>query len=171
MFLITFSVNSHDILWEWKRYSTPQFFKLVIFSIYPSSIGINWKSNQEDLLRTPDCHTFTFQKEWTTLCSHRECDLQKSHFWPPVLHSLNEKAVRSCGMWERAILVLGPCVSWVCARDCQFSHRVPSEKCRTTLYSLLDSWYTYLQKTYLYGVTVYILAWTSRKAIFSALGP
>ena len=29
---------------KWKRYSTPQFFKLVIFSVYPSSIGINWKS-------------------------------------------------------------------------------------------------------------------------------
>ena len=36
---------------KWKRYSTPQFFKLVIFSIYPSSRGINWKSNQEHFLR------------------------------------------------------------------------------------------------------------------------
>ena len=36
---------------KWKRDSTPQFFKLVIFPIYQSSIGINWKSNQENFLR------------------------------------------------------------------------------------------------------------------------
>ena len=31
--------------------STPQFFKLVIFFIYRSSIGVDWKSNQENILR------------------------------------------------------------------------------------------------------------------------
>ena len=42
IFLTAFSVNSHDSFWKWKRYRPPQFLKLVIFSIYPSSIGINW---------------------------------------------------------------------------------------------------------------------------------
>ena len=32
-----------------KRYSTLQFFKLVTFSVYPSSTDINWKSNQENV--------------------------------------------------------------------------------------------------------------------------
>ena len=36
-----------DIFWKWKRYSTRQFLKLVIFSVHPSSIGIDWESNQE----------------------------------------------------------------------------------------------------------------------------
>ena len=36
---------------KWKRYSAPQFLKLVIFSIYPSSIGFDWKGNQENFLR------------------------------------------------------------------------------------------------------------------------
>ena len=65
-----------------------------------------------------------------------ECDLQTSDFWPPALDSLNEETVKSCGMWECAMLVLGPCVSRVCQRDCEFWHRAPSETYRTTWYSL-----------------------------------
>ena len=53
---------------------------------------------------------FTLQREWTTLYPHREYDLQKSHFWPSALNSLNGKVVKSCGMWEGAMLVLGSCV-------------------------------------------------------------
>ena len=52
----------------------------------------------------------------------------KSHFWPPALDNLNGKAVKTCGMLEGAMLVLGPCVSWVCQRDSELSHRAPSEK-------------------------------------------
>ena len=36
----------------------------------------------------------------------RQCDLPKSHFWPPPLHNLDGKAVKSSGMRERAMLVL-----------------------------------------------------------------
>ena len=60
-----------------------------------------------------NCHTFTFQKEWTTLSSRRESNLQKSHFWPPALCNLNRKAVKSCGMW---CLCLGH-VSHECVRE------------------------------------------------------
>ena len=74
------------------------------------------------------CVSWVCQREWTTLYSRRECDLQKSHFWPSVPHNINVKAVRSCGMSERAMPLLGPCVSWVCQRDCEFSHRAASEK-------------------------------------------
>ena len=88
--------SSYDIYWRWKRYSTSQFLRLVIFSIYSSSISIN-------------CHTFTFQKEWTTLSSPQECDLRKSHFWPPALDSLDGKVVKSCGMWEHWIFRTTSC--------------------------------------------------------------
>ena len=40
--------------------------------------------------------TFPLQWEW-----HDE-NILKSDFWPPALDSLNEKAVKICGMWERA---------------------------------------------------------------------
>ena len=51
--------------------------------------------------------------------------------------------VRDAGAW-------GPSISWLCQRDCEFSHRTPSEQLpdhlisRTTLYSLL--WYFMTKK-------------------------
>ena len=56
--------------------------------------------------RTPKKYLSIFQhaaklwmRKWATLNSRRECDLQKSHFWPPALSSLNGKAVKSCGIY------------------------------------------------------------------------
>ena len=40
-----------------------------------------------------------------TLYSCRECDLQKSDFWGPELDRLNEKGVKSSGIWERAMVL------------------------------------------------------------------
>ena len=77
------------------------------------------------------CIFFVFFEPRTVTLSHskrsgplyiprQECDLQKSHFWGPTLHSLNGIAVKSCGIWEGAMLVLGPCVSWVPERPHHF---------------------------------------------------
>ena len=80
---------------------------------------------------------------------------KKSHFWGSALDSLNGKAVRSCGIWEGAMLVLGPCVSWVGQRDCEFLHREPSENFSD--HSLSLTWYDVLEERVSDCVCVYCI--------------
>ena len=80
--------------------------------------------------RIPDCHTFTTQNEWPLYIPFAKCDLRKSEVSRPTQDGLNRKAVKSCGIWERAMLISRA----LCLMSVPFW-----KNCRTTLYSLLGT--------------------------------
>ena len=71
----------------------------------------------------------------------------------------NGKAVKSCGMWERAMLEFESCVSWVCERDCEFSHRAPSEKLPDHFTFL--TWYEFLNFHICLSSLFFLNKWTT----------